>query len=277
MTIVNSTDVANAIREVAAQYIRPRFNALQPEDIRTKSGPNDLVTKADTEAEEALDIILPKILPGSVVLGEEGLSAGRYSLEDMTKQSGYVWVVDPVDGTRNFAHSVPLFATMVALTYNGETIMSWIYDVMADEMIAASKGEGTTLNGARMVMKPRSPSAGVLAYIHPTLNRRMGRQLPDSPHLKWKHEALFATSHEYIRLLKGVGDIGFYRRLMPWDHVAGVLAVQEAGGLVQTWHGEQYGVRIPPEDSGLLATNDPALLQVMKPYLEHYKRTHKSV
>lgn len=267
---VKPDDVAEAIKDTAERYIRPRFRALNPEDIRSKSHPNDLVTKADTEAEEALEIILPKILPGSLVLGEEGLSAGRYVMADKTGFDGHVWVIDPVDGTNNFASGSELFATMVSLTHKGQTIMSWIYDLMAGTMFQSIRGEGAYKNGERIHLKARQVETP-LAYVHPHLNKRIQTQFPDSPHLKWQREALFATSHEYIRLLKGQGDIGLYRRMMPWDHVAGCLAMNEAGGIAQTWAGGEYGLRVMPWETGVIATSNPALLEQIKPMIRAYQ------
>jgi fructose-1,6-bisphosphatase/inositol monophosphatase family enzyme len=117
-------EVGDLIREVAATVVLPRFRRLDDDDVQVKA-PGDLVTVADQEAEVALTAGLTALLPGSLVLGEEAVAADPDVLRRVDDQ-GAVWIVDPVDGTNNFAAGKTPFAVMVALVRGGEPAASWI-------------------------------------------------------------------------------------------------------------------------------------------------------
>src|SRR6185437_5920408 len=127
--------VAELIREVAATIVLPRFRHLAAGEIHQKS-PGDVVTIADQEAEKALTRRLTALLPGSVVVGEEAVAADPRVLERV-RDPGAVWIVDPVDGTNNFAAGKTPFAVMVALLRDAEPAAAWIYDVVDDRMTLA--------------------------------------------------------------------------------------------------------------------------------------------
>lgn len=103
---VDPEAVAAIIREVARDEVLPRYKTLEAHEVRSKSHPGDLVTAADEAAELALAARLRDLLPGSVVVGEEGTAANPGLLDRLTEDAP-VWVLDPIDGTRNFAHGVP--------------------------------------------------------------------------------------------------------------------------------------------------------------------------
>src|SRR5437868_34109 len=124
--------VAEHIRETAQAEILPRFGLLRREDIREKR-PGDFVTLADLEAERQLTQRLGGLLPGSVVLGEEAAAQDR-SRFDLLAGDAPVWVIDPVDGTTNFARGKPGFAVIVALVQRAIVRAGWIYDPLADVM-----------------------------------------------------------------------------------------------------------------------------------------------
>ena len=117
--------VAAAIFEAAQTEILPRFRSLQVREIKEKT-PGDLVTVADLEAEQTLNRALSELLPGSVLVGKEAVA--KYpKLLQVLRTEPVCWLGDPIDVTINFAHGVPLFATMVALVIAGETVCGWIY------------------------------------------------------------------------------------------------------------------------------------------------------
>ena len=130
MSSVNLENVAEILKECAEKYILPRYKTLADHEISSKSGPRDLVTHADIDVEEHLKRVLPDLLPGSIVIGEESVSSGRASLDILKDITQSIWVVDPVDGTHNFVHHKSEFGIMLACVVNGVTQYSWIYDVL---------------------------------------------------------------------------------------------------------------------------------------------------
>src|ERR1700730_15726265 len=118
--------VGRLIAEIAAAEVMPYFQKLGHGDI-TEKGPGDLVTVADVAAERRLSAVLTDLLPGSLVVGEEAAAADPGVLEALAGDAP-VWVIDPIDGTANFAEGKPVFAVMVALVRRGETVMAWIHD-----------------------------------------------------------------------------------------------------------------------------------------------------
>ena len=250
MNRIDPQAVEQIIRQVAAEKIMPRYRQLQQGDISTKSGPNDLVTIADREAEMALDAALAAIYPQALVVGEESVSEERKTLAAL-QGDGMVFVTDPVDGTWNFVHGKKEFCVMLALVDGGIITHGWIYDVLTDRMMSAERGSGAFFAGERLkVAEPKVPQ---------DLCGHAGRKYfpkelrPFVEAFKPKVRELYSIScagHEYLRIASGVADFGIYSRIRPWDHFAGTLAVIEAGGYVAKWDSTPY---TPRDDFGGLA------------------------
>ena len=115
MNNIDPHKISALLKQASQEFILPRYQSLKGDEIATKTGPRDLVTAADIEAEKFLTRVLPDLLPGSIVVGEEGVSNGTASLASLKTHSGPIWVVDPVDGTFNFANGTEHFGIMVAL------------------------------------------------------------------------------------------------------------------------------------------------------------------
>lgn len=215
----------------------PRYQNLETHEVDTKTGPNDLVTIADREMELALCDILPDILPGSVVIGEEGVSEGKVSTELLKDHSSSYWVVDPVDGTYNFRHGKRHFGVMAALVQNGETLMGWLYDVLGQSMMICEAGSGAHIEDQKIYLETKHKAHGDLSGFAYFSTRK---------HIEpWKQkvksiDTLRCSAHEYLYLLRQEHDFGVYSRCRPWDHLVGTLAYQEAGGIVKTWDGVAY-------------------------------------
>ncbi|MGW6461793.1 inositol monophosphatase family protein, partial [Streptomyces sp. NPDC055078] len=141
------SDVEEAIRKAAAAEIMPRYRQLAAHDIVEKDGPHNLVTTADRRAEEHLTASLTALLPGSVVVGEEAVHADP-SIYEALRGDAPVWIVDPVDGTRQFVRGERGFCTLVALARRGELLASWTYAPVLDELAIAVRGLGARLDGA---------------------------------------------------------------------------------------------------------------------------------
>lgn len=244
--------VIDAVRKVALAEIMPRFRRLAAGDMREK-GPGDLVTTADVESERRLGEALPPLLPGSRVVGEEAASADP-SLLSLLDGPDPVWVVDPVDGTQNFADGVACFAVIVALCAGGQTIAGWIYDPVADETAWAAKGEGAWLGMRRLRLGAGPHLAAAEGFINPRIRARVAA-CPGAPALK-RSRRLGCVGVEYVQLAQGRMDFARYGGLLkPWDHAAGVLIHAEAGG-----HAALMPSGVAYRPNAALVVDDPLLL-----------------
>ena len=227
--------VAAIIRGVAEAEILPRFKRLAEHEVREKS-PGSLVTVADTEAERALEAELTALLPGSLVLGEEGAAADP-SVFDHLAGAAPVWVIDPVDGTINFARSVPRFAVIVALVVAGEVQAGWIHDPVRHATAIARAGGGAWIAESGSIRRRLTRSAmpalksarGAAAGRFPGGARALDI-LTKSGRTGQLHRVTSAA-HEYLDLVEGRLDFATFGRVLPWDHAAGVLIHREAGGV----------------------------------------------
>ena len=259
MPPINPEKIANYIREVAADKIMPRFQQLEIHEVTTKSGPTDLVTIADIEAEQDLTVILKDILPGSYVVGEEAVSKEETDMGLLATHDGFIWVVDPVDGTGNFANGHEKFGTIIALVHGGQTVQSWILDVPQDRMAIAEQGSGVEIEGVRAIYpqmeKPLNETRGFISRKF--LPKKMQQELKDVLDQEFGNvETYLCCAHEYLDILAGESYFSLYSRIRPWDHLAGAMMMQEAGGYVRKWDRSIYkpgdergGVICTPEET----------------------------
>jgi fructose-1,6-bisphosphatase/inositol monophosphatase family enzyme len=260
--------VSDLIREVATTIVLPRFRHLSAAEVHEKV-PGDLVTIADQESEQALITGLTALLPGSVVVGEESVAADPAVL-DKVGNDGKVWIVDPVDGTNNFAAGKTPFAVMVALLRDGEPAASWILDVVEDKMTTAEAGSGAWLDGVRLKCRTDdAPAATLDGSANPhylpadlraevDLNRhRLGRVTVGAHCAGW----------EYPALVTDVQQFALFWRILPWDHVPGSLIVRESGGTVLHLDGSQY--KPTDNDRGLLIAPNDDIWRTVRETLFH--------
>ena len=228
--MIPDPDIVTAIiRNVAEEIVLPRFRRLGAHEISKKSA-GEIVTVADEESELALARELTALLPSASVVGEEGVSRDPRAM-DALSGDGPVWIVDPVDGTQNFADGKPCFALIVALVRGGCTVAGWIHEPVADTTVWARAGEGAFEAGARL--HPDAPAA--VDELVGSLNKRHRERLEQSGSAGERGLARRARRYrcvgaEYADLARG--NLHFARyggRLKPWDHAAGVLIAQEAG------------------------------------------------
>lgn len=258
---IDPQQIADILQDCAEQYILPRYKNLTTGDIQTKSHAHDFVTIADTETEEALCRILPQIVPGCRVVGEEGVSSGAITTASLSDPAQTIFVVDPVDGTANFKDGKREFATMVALVTGGQTRMAWIYDILGQAHYIGEQGQGAFCNGTRLAVAAPKPLADCIGYARksyfPTdLIPRMG-YLDDARKKVAGVKPLFCAAHEYIRIASGHADFSISGMIKPWDHLAGCLLVQEAGGVAMKWDRTPYA----PHDDGreIMVATHPVL------------------
>ena len=249
--------VGDVLRSVAASVVMPRFAALRPDDIVMKS-PNEPVTIADREAEESIGRALLALLPGSRIVGEEACAADPALVEQLG--DGMVWLIDPIDGTANFAAGRAPFAMMVALLRNGETVGSWILDPLTDRLAMAERGGGAWIDGQRLCASTTERDLDSLVGIvseaflpsqqHAMIDRlraAVGETVP----------TLRCAGHEYPLVAIGGHDFALYWRTLAWDHAPGALLLTEAGGAVTHLDGSAYQPARPRQ--GLLLTHNPLI------------------
>ena len=236
---VDAEKVSALIQEVAKAEILPRFDRLAAGEIVEK-GPGDLVTVADKAAEQWLAPALARLLPGSVVVGEEE-AAGDVSVLKRLHEDAPVWVIDPVDGTINFASGIPLFGVMFGLIRKGEVIGAWVADPIRGRMAVAEAGAGATLDGKRLqAAKPAEPQrmSGVLTFR--TGERQKAETVARNAPRVASHISLRCVAQEYLLLAEGRIHFATYNRTFPWDHAPGFLLHKEAGGYGRRLDGRPY-------------------------------------
>src|SRR3712207_104317 len=153
-------EVGELVREAAHTAVLPLFRRLGDDQVGEKA-PGEVVTVADRRAEQIIAAGLVRLLPGSTVVGEEGVAADPAVL-DRLRGSGAVWLVDPLDGTANFAAGRTPFAVMVALLRDGVPVAGWILDVVADRLAVAETGSGAYVDGTRVTARRDAPPPDAL-------------------------------------------------------------------------------------------------------------------
>ncbi|MBO9670315.1 MAG: inositol monophosphatase [Sphingobium sp.] len=251
-----SASVAVLMRRVAAEVVMPRYRNLAQHEVIEKMA-DELVTIADREAELHLNEGVAKLLPEAGIVGEEAVSADPSLLDDLG--NGLKWLIDPIDGTGNFAAGRPPFGLMIALVDNGNIQASWMLDPLTDRLCCAALGQGATVNGERVTARPTGaplPVAGIsLLFADPENRVRLkaraeGKlEMADIPR---------CAAEQYPRIVLGVNDLAVFERTLPWDHAPGALLVNEAGGKVARPDGSAYVIGAEP-GRGLLAACSPAM------------------
>jgi myo-inositol-1(or 4)-monophosphatase len=218
--------------------------------ISSKEGKHNLVTEYDTKAEKCIIDFIAEHVPNSHFLAEESGSSGKDS-------GGVFWIIDPLDGTVNFAHQIPTFAVSIAAQMNGKVVSGVVYQPITHELFVAESGKGAFLNGQKIrVSEVKNIDAAILATGFPY-------HLAKNP---------FHCIDHFIDILKlgipirrmGAAAIdlaytaagrfeGFFEvELAPWDVAAGKLLIEEAGGKVTHWDQRPFDIH---SRTTLLATN----------------------
>ncbi len=238
---MTTDEILELLHEVAADVITPRFRALTAGEIDEKL-PGDYVTIADKEAEVAIAERLRSAYPDALIVGEEASFADP-SLMAGLPSAGHAFVIDPIDGTRNFVGGNPDHAVMVAELKGGEVVRGWILQPEYDAAYVTERGAGVTRNGEMLRPVPRSGM--------PRIESSSRRDLGDlATHPEWHvGRTHFCCGIDYPRLLTGEVDALVYRRPKPWDHAAGALMMTELGAVPRLLDGTTYA---PGEPSGVL-------------------------
>ncbi|MDZ3833300.1 MAG: inositol monophosphatase family protein [Sphingopyxis sp.] len=249
--------VSQLMREVAGHVIMPRFRMLAPGETIEKS-PGEVVTIADREAEERLHDGLSALGLGARIVGEEAAAHTPALLDHIGE--GPLWLIDPLDGTANFAAGRAPFGMMIALVEDGMPVGAWILDPLSGRLHHAERGKGATCDGTAIPprVSRRSPIRAAIGSHFMTEGQRMQLHHVASRHLDVRPVPRCAAE-SYARLLSGQDDAALFQRILPWDHAAGALLITESGGVVTHWDGSPY--RIGGPGRGILAASNAALWQ----------------
>ncbi|WP_340264917.1 inositol monophosphatase family protein [Sphingobium mellinum] len=250
--------VVALMRSVGRDIIMPRYRNLRADEISEKAA-DDFVTIADRESEIRLAEGLSAILPEAGVIGEEACAA-EPAILDRAGQ-GLNWIIDPIDGTGNFAAGRPPFGVMIALVDAGTTLAGWILDPLTGRLCHAILGAGSHIDGEQVRARESGnaqPVAALAVYFmtpeeRADIQRRSEGQfaLVDIPR---------CAAEQYPRLVLGQNDVSVFSRTLPWDHAAGTLFLNEAGGCCQRLDGTPYVVG--DSRRGLLGASSPRLWDV---------------
>jgi myo-inositol-1(or 4)-monophosphatase len=234
----NAMDVALEATRTAGEIIRGGWNS---EKEITFKGRADIVTDIDVAAEKAVLEILTGAFPDFGILAEES--------QPVAGASHYRWVVDPLDGTRNYAHSIPHFCTIVALAEGDDVIAGVVYDPVREETFTAVRGQGAFLNGAPIsVTETTELSRSLLSFDLGYVDEKAALAI-DMLRSLWP--GMYS-----VRLMGSAGlgvayaasgrvDLFFHHSLSPWDIAAGLILAQEAGGRIVDRQGNKAGLFTP--------------------------------
>ena len=240
----SALQVARMAAREAGDLLLRRFGNVR--DVRFK-GPGNPVTDVDLAAERLIEERLRSEYPGMAVLGEE--SPG------LPYDDGYVWIVDPLDGTRNYACGVPHFSVVIGLALDGRALVGVNYDPVRDEMFEAELGGGAFLNRQPIAVSEKSSMSEAIVGTDLSYDGGGAANGLDVIRGMWPG---FQTARVMGSAALGIAytaagrhDLYFHHRLEPWDQVAGILLVREAGGVVTDRNGAPAGL----DSDGLIAAN----------------------
>ena len=238
-TLIRAVEAGAAVMK---QYFQGEFT------ISNKEGINNLVTEADLASEKAIFEVIKKDFPDHTILSEE--------TGEVVMDSSFKWIIDPIDGTVNFAHGLPLCCVSIGIEQGGEIILGAVYNPFINEFFFAQKGFGATLNDKKIqVSKETSVGSACLVTGFPYTYLDQ----PNSPLDVF--DRLIRKGVPVRRLGSAAIDLcwvaagrfdGFYEhKLQAWDSAAGFLIVEEAGGRVSDFKGDRYS----PYQPHIIATN----------------------
>jgi fructose-1,6-bisphosphatase/inositol monophosphatase family enzyme len=255
MTQALTQAVAAVMRDAAARAIMPRYQTLTASQITAKAA-DDMVTVADTESEVILAEGLAKLLPEATIVGEEAAHADPSLMGKLGDT--LCWIIDPVDGTNNFAAGKPPFGILIALAQAGETIAGWIYDPLRGRLCHAHRGQGAFIDEERVMARVTGiePPIAAISLVFADPEKRAVLKTQIAPHYTLV-DIPRCAAEQYPRLVLGENDVSIFERTLAWDHAAGVLFVNEAGGKAARPDGSPY--RVDEDRKGLIGAASPAL------------------
>ncbi len=247
--------ILEAARRAGRDQVLPRFRRLTADEISTKSGPADLVTLADTLAEAQMIAEISEAWPEALVAGEEAVAADE-TLRAQMATAEWAVVIDPVDGTWNFTKGLALFGMIIAVLHRGRPVHALLFDPILDDWIEATADGPATMTSGSAASDERGPTPlstsretriermngyVTLGLFPRALKQRIVTGFPDFARIT----SLRCACHEYRLVAQGHAEFAISGpKPHPWDHAAGVLAVQRAGGVARMIDGRPYDAGI---------------------------------
>ena len=260
---MNTDKIEDILKEVSEKHILPYFKTLRDDQVQSKSHKDDLVTIADQEAEENLTAILKNEFPDTLVIGEESVQDDPSLMNLFETSDKPIWIIDPVDGTFNFRHGSKHFGIILALAQNNEAVEGWIYDILGGRMMRTQKGAGTTINDRSITLgQPKNVDAANGLISRKYFAKTYQPELDRIENAIKSMDTYGCAAHDYLSILEGQKDFVIYCKSKPWDHVAGVLAVNEAVGYGRLWSGDTY-TPVDNKKEGLLIASSEQLWSYM--------------
>jgi len=262
---MNFLDIAIKATREAGKIHRKYFQG--DFKVKTKTSSFDLLTVADTQAEEAVVSLIKRHFPEHNFLAEE------YSYERTA--SDYTWIIDPLDGTNNFASGLPIFCVSVALAHKGEVIVGCVYDCMRDELFWAQKHKGAFLNAKPIHVNSVGSlkKSLLITGFYYSRGKEMIDTLEAIKKFHFKHiigiRRLGAAALDLCYVASGRAA-GFWEfELSPWDFAAGKLLIEEAGGKITGRHGEEIPLA---KKYFIVASNSKVHRQMLSVINQAYKQ-----
>ncbi|HQS68429.1 MULTISPECIES: inositol monophosphatase family protein [unclassified Novosphingobium] len=248
------------MRETAEKTLLKHYQRLGSDEVTNKAA-DDVVTIADTESEIMLAEGLAKILPDAAIVGEEAAHADPAIFERLSDQ--LCWIIDPLDGTNNYAVGKPPFGILLALAEKGESVAGWIYDPLSGRLCTAHRGQGAWINGERWLAQGSGEDKPIAAIslIFVDQSKRAAMMEHIAPHYTLV-DIPRCAAEQYPRIALGTNDVSLFEKTLAWDHAAGVLFLNEAGGKAARPDGKAYRVDRHLEP-GLIGAASPKLFDEM--------------
>ena len=267
MPAFDITKLATILRDAAKAEVLPRFRRLDPSQVHQKSSAIDLVTEADEQAERFIRAQVEQAWPDALFVGEESVAADA-GLLDQLDAADFAIVVDPVDGTANFAAGLPLYATMASVVVKGETVAGVIYDPMGDDWVLAERGAGAFMRfpdgrSERLAVAAATGLEDMVGHVSLTFlpSDSKPRILQNLARVRVTANYRVA-GHDYRTFASGHCHFVAFNKLMPWDHLGGCLISEEAGGYVARFDGSPY---LPSHrEGGLIIATDRDSWQLLR-------------
>lgn len=238
-------DITIAIARQAGSVLRA---GVEHERLVESKGHADVVTDIDKASESLITAALRERFPEHAIVAEEGGGARG--------SSAYTWYIDPLDGTLNYLHGLPIYCVSLGLLHDGQPYLGVVYDPTRDELFAAERGRGAYLNGRRIAVSQTASLGAALLTTGFPYDRfsRADNNLREFAHILLKVQDVRRPGSAALDLCyaaAGRSDGHWELGLKPWDVAAAALILSEAGGQLSGWHGEPWAV---PDDR-LVATN----------------------
>ena len=236
--------VTHAARE-AGKTLRSHFYADKQVELK---GRGNIVTDVDLLVDRDIITILRDEYPDSGILSEES--------EEIEGDSGYTWVIDPLDGTNNYAFGIPFFSVNIALVQGEEILLGITYDPLRDEVFQAEGRRGAFLNGSPISISTKTRVRDSFIGYDMGYDDEEGREILRVARRLWPNiyglRVMGSAALGLAYAACGRVDLYFHRFLYPWDIASGILLVREAGGRVVGWGGEDATIK----NKGLIASNE---------------------